>query len=107
MKMGCAAILFCLFLPAMAAAQQSHGTDQTRVTENESQPTDQQSQEKQADDMQNMPGMDPTQMPGMQMDENGLMSMHSENFLQEIVHHGTSRTSAEPNSTLTNILPSL
>jgi len=36
---------------------------------------------------------------GMPMDENGSMNMHPENFLQEIVHHGTSGTSAEPNST--------
>ncbi|NDQ55830.1 MAG: hypothetical protein GZ088_02010 [Acidipila sp.] len=46
-----------------------------------------------------MPGMNHQQMPGMQMDENGLMTMHPGNFLQEIVHHGTSGTSAEPNST--------
>ena len=27
------------------------------------------------------------------------MNMHPENFIQQIVHHGTSGTSAEPNST--------
>lgn len=35
---------------------------------------------------------------------NDLMSMHPENFLQEIVHHATSGTSAEPNSTPTPML---
>lgn len=104
MKMVCAATLFCLLLPAMAAARQSKGTDQTQVMQTESPSADQQSQKKKTDDMQNMPGMDQKQMPGMQMDENALMNMHPENFLQEIVHHGTSGTSAEPNSTPTPML---
>jgi hypothetical protein len=99
MKVFCAAHLFCLLLPAMGAAQQSTGSDQTQVMKNESQSTDQKSQKKKTDDMQNMPGMDQKQMPGMQMDENGLMTMHPESFLQEIVHHGTSGTTTEPNST--------
>src|SRR6202022_23029 len=60
-------------------------------------------QEKKPDDMQGMPGMDQKQMPGVQMDE-GAMSMHPETFVQEIVHHGTSGTSAEPNSTPTPML---
>src|ERR1700687_3770511 len=60
-------------------------------------------QEKKPDDMQGMPGMDQKQMPGVQMDE-GSMNMHPETFLQEIVHHGTSGTSAEPNSTPTPML---
>ena len=41
-------------------------------------------------------------MPGMDMshtDDHALMNMHPENFLQQIVHHGSSGTSAEPNST--------
>lgn len=41
-------------------------------------------------------------MPGMVMPgcpEGGLMTMHSDTFIQEIVHHGSSGTSAEPNST--------
>jgi hypothetical protein len=98
------ATLFCLLLPAMTPAQRSSGTDHTQVMQKESQSTDQQSQKTKADDMQNMPGMDQKQMPGMQMDEDSLMSMHPENFLQEIVHHGTSGTSAEPNSTPTPML---
>jgi hypothetical protein len=78
MRKFLAAALGCFLLPSIAAAQQT---------------------EKKTDDMQNMPGMDQKQMPGMPMDENGSMNMHPENFLQEIVHHGTSGTSAEPNST--------
>src|SRR5882762_7529875 len=78
MRKFLAAALCCFLLPSIAAAQQT---------------------EKKTDDMQNVPGMDQKQMPGMPMDENGSMNMHPENFLQEIVHHGTSGTSAEPNST--------
>jgi hypothetical protein len=44
------------------------------------------------------------QMPGMQIPANDLMSMHPETFLQEIVHHATSGTSAEPDSTPTPML---
>ena len=50
-------------------------------------------------DMQGMPGMDDMQMQGMNMGGNELMTMHPETFLQEIVRHNGSGTSAEPNST--------
>ena len=43
---------------------------------------------------QGMPGT-----PGMQMGQPSLMTMHPDTFLQEIVHHATSGTSAEPDST--------
>jgi len=43
------------------------------------------------DDMQNMPGMNMGQMHGM--------NMQPENFIQEILAHDTSGTSAQPNST--------
>jgi len=56
-------------------------------------------QKKPDDDMQGMPGMDDGQMQGMQMGQTGLITMHSGTFPQEIVRHGTSGTSAEPNST--------
>jgi hypothetical protein len=51
-----------------------------------------------------MQGMDPNQMPGMQMPgmnmgDTGLMSMPPANFLQEIEAHTGSGTSAEPDST--------
>jgi hypothetical protein len=66
------AILASLFvLPAVAGAQQN----------------------KNDTDMQGMPGMDNGQMQGMHMATDGLT------FVQEIVRHDTSGTSAEPNST--------
>ncbi len=40
-----------------------------------------------------------SQMPGMQMGASGQMSMQAENFIQEIMAHSTSGTSAEPDST--------
>jgi hypothetical protein len=43
--------------------------------------------------------MDNAQMQGMQMGGDGLITMHPETFVQEIVRHGISGTSAEPNST--------
>ncbi|MBZ5660113.1 MAG: hypothetical protein LAO08_06865 [Acidobacteriia bacterium] len=46
-----------------------------------------------------MPGMQDMQMPGMEMSGNPLITMHPENFLQEIVRHDTSGTGAEPDST--------
>jgi hypothetical protein len=54
-----------------------------------------QQDQKKDDDMQSMPGM---QMLGMNMDGNDLMTMHPETFLQEIVRHAGSGTSAEPDS---------
>jgi hypothetical protein len=58
----------------------------------------QQNGKKKDDDMQGMPGMDGMQMPGMNMGGNELMTMHPETFLQQIVRHSGSGTSAEPNS---------
>jgi hypothetical protein len=52
-----------------------------------------------ADDRQNMPGMEGMQMPDTKMGGNALMTMRPETFLQEIVRHSSSGTSAEPNST--------
>jgi hypothetical protein len=48
---------------------------------------------------QGMSAMDDRQMQGMPMGGDGLVTMHPETFVQEIVRHGTSGTSAEPNST--------
>lgn len=56
-------------------------------------------QQRQHDDMQNMPGMDMSQMPGMSMNPNAPMNMQPESFIQEILAHDTSGTSAEPDST--------
>jgi hypothetical protein len=104
MKAFCAATIFCFVLPAMSAAQQSNSTDQPQVMQGETPSKDQQLEKKKTDDMQNMPGMDQKQTPGAQANENGSMNMNPENFLQEIVHHNTAGTSAEPNSTPTPML---
>jgi hypothetical protein len=56
-------------------------------------------QSKKNDEMQGMPGMNNEPMPEMQMGGNDRITMHPETFLQQIVRHGTSGTSAEPNST--------
>src|ERR1700693_359252 len=72
--------LFALFLviPSFGGAQQTGKKDE---------------------DMQGMPGMGDMQMPGMNMGGPELMTMHPETFQQEIVRHGGSGTSAEPDST--------
>jgi len=64
-----AAALHCFLLSAVVAAQQA---------------------DKNTEEMQTA---------GMQMDNHGQMTMHADSFAQEIVHHGASGTSAEPNST--------
>ena len=58
----------------------------------------------QSSGVQEGPGMDHSQMPGMQMDHAGPMSVQPENFIEEIVGHTTSGTSAEPNSTPVSML---
>src|SRR6204780_4413822 len=78
MRHWIAIFVFLLSYPTLAAAQQDG---------------------KKADDMQNKPGMDGTQMPGMNMGGPDLMTMHPETFPQEIVRHAGSGTSAEPDST--------
>jgi hypothetical protein len=77
MRLRSAIFAVLLFFPALAGAQQSNNDNR----------------------MQGMPGMNDGQMQGMQMGGDGLITMHPESFLQEIVRHGASGTSAEPNST--------
>src|SRR3984893_8095369 len=77
MRLGSAILAVLLFFPGLGEARQSGSKD----------------------DMQGMPGMDEGQMQGMQMGGDGLITMHPETFLQEIVRHAMSGTSAEPNST--------
>jgi hypothetical protein len=92
-----------LFSPLAGAQQSGNGNDMPGMDKG-TPPANQQSQQKKKDDkkkddsMQGMPGMDESQMKGMQKGQTGLISMHSETFVQEIVRHGTSGTSAEPNS---------
>ncbi len=69
------AVLLLLFFSAASRAQQ---TDQDSTTKTE--------------------GMNVSQMPGMKMGQSG-MNMQPETFVQEILAHDTSGTSAEPNST--------
>jgi hypothetical protein len=99
MKVLCV-IIFYVLLPAAVAAQQGGSDGHMEGMQKESsRHPDQQSGKAKTDDIQNMPGMDQKQMPGMQMDQNSLMNMPPATFLQEIVHHGASGTDAEPNST--------
>jgi hypothetical protein len=75
-------ILSFVLLSCVAAAQESGDTPSMPV----------------ADQSQN-PGVDHSQMPGMQMPQAGAMNMRSDTFIQEILNHTSSGTSAEPNST--------
>jgi hypothetical protein len=89
-----------LFLPALIGAQPRPNKHDMQIIQRGSTPAKQQTQQKKKDgDMQGMPGMDGGQMQGMQMSKPGLITMHPETFIQEIVRHGTSGTSAEPDST--------
>ena len=77
MRLRSAIFAVLLFFPALAGAQLSENDNGT----------------------QGMPGVNGGRMQGMQMGGDGLITMHPESFPQEIVRHGTSGTSAEPNST--------
>ena len=98
-------LLFFIFIsaaifPAPAMAQKSESNHSEKRTQTGPVPAGRQSsQNKKADGMEGMADTDHGQMPGMQMDKTGLMSMHPETFLQAIVHHASSGTSAQPNST--------
>lgn len=76
MRHTIATMALLLAIPALAGAQQNQKKD----------------------DMQGMPGMEGMQMPGVNVGTNDLMTMHPETFLQEIVRHAGSGTSAEPDS---------
>lgn len=77
MRHTIATMALLLAIPALAGAQQNQKKD---------------------DDMQGMPRMEGAQMPGMNMGGSDLMTMHPQTFLQEIVRHAGSGTSAEPDS---------
>jgi len=100
MRLSSTIFTVLLFFPVMAGARQSGSEDGMPGMKMDTQSTKQASpQKKQDDNMQGMPGMDQGQMQGMRMGGNELITMHPETFLQEIVRHATSGTSAEPNST--------
>jgi hypothetical protein len=84
-------VLSFLMLPTVTSASQSDSNTNTPVISPSPQSTNQQAEKKQSDDMRSMPGMqhDQMQMPGMQPNT----------FIQEILNHTSSGTSAEPNST--------
>ena len=85
MKSLCILVFSILFLPGFATAQES----------------------KDPNAAPNMPGMDKgmstgmdmSQMPGMKMGPADHMNMQSATFIQEILSHDSSGTSAQPNST--------
>jgi hypothetical protein len=93
MRLSSTIFAVLLFFPALAGAQQSGSQDgmpgMQMGTQSTKRATKQASPQKKQDD----------NMQGMQMGGNDLIMMHPESFLQEIVRHGTSGTSAEPNST--------
>lgn len=91
MKILTTITLCLLYFPALALAQQTSSGDKMQGMKMGSQ-------------SQGMPGMDQKQMPGMPMDQHASMNMHPDNLIQEILHHATSGTSAEPNSTPTPML---
>ncbi|MGH9702118.1 MAG: hypothetical protein ACRD4K_01990 [Candidatus Acidiferrales bacterium] len=92
-----AILLAVCFFPLVAGAQQESSQDESGKAHSHA--AAQSSDQKKSGDMQDMPGMDHHAMGGAPADQHDRMHMRSETFLQEIVHHGTSGTSAEPNST--------
>jgi hypothetical protein len=82
MRLSLAAVFSLLLFAPFCAAQKSNDDHQKPQTGG-----------------QDMPGMDMSQMPGMQTGANGQMNMQPQNFIQEIMAHDTSGTSAEPDST--------
>jgi hypothetical protein len=93
-------VALLLVSPTLVSAGQTQNKDAMQGMQKSTQSAQQPSAiKKQGDGMQTMSGMDDDKMKAMQMGGDGLITMHPETFVQEIVHHGTSGTSAEPNST--------
>jgi hypothetical protein len=105
MKLFRSIVLLLAFAPVLAVAQQGGGQDGMSCMPGMSmpgcsEPGGQQSpQQKPDDDKKGMPGMDHGQMKSMQTSGGNQMTMQPQNFIEEIEHHATSGTSAEPNST--------
>ncbi len=93
-RQALAILLAILFFPLLARAQQSSNNAQSAQTT--SQAAGQNPPQQKPDDM---PGMDHHHGTGTPASQHDRMHMHAETFLQEIVHHATSGTTAEPNST--------
>lgn len=79
---------------------QSQDTQQQQSTSNQQMPGMQMPNEQQQHEHDSMQGMDHKHMPGMQMN----VEETPKTFVEEITHHGTSGTSAEPNSTPATML---
>jgi hypothetical protein len=93
MKQLCMCLLICAVLGSVCAAQMPQ------------MPGIEQDNKGQAPKQQCMPGMD---MPGCDSGQpSNKAEMHPHSFLEEIQHHGSSGTSAEPNSTPTPMLMSM
>lgn len=91
-------VLSLMFFPALAAAQQGGANQEPTCMPGMPMPGCPDSTAQQSGDGQS---------GGMQMGKTGLMSMQGmqpQTFLQAIVHHASSGTSAEPNSTPTPML---
>src|ERR1700680_4012307 len=105
----CSAVLSLLFLPALTAAQQG-GPPGSPCMPGMRMPGCPEPSGQQARDQQSSSGQSAQSgggnggANGMQMGKTGLMSMRGmqpQTFLQEIAHHASSGTSAEPDSTPT------
>jgi hypothetical protein len=100
MRLLIIAVTLLLLFPPLIAAQQNDRSDGMQISQTDSRSANGKSpQQKKAGDMQGMPGMDHGQMEGMQMDQHAPMQMAAQTFLEEILGHDTSGTSAQPNST--------
>ena len=98
MRLFLRAVLSLVFFPVLAAAQQGGTNQESNCMPGMPMPGCPDSTAHQSGDGQS---------GGMQMDKSGLMSMQGmqpQSFLQAIVHHASSGTSAEPNSTPTPML---
>jgi hypothetical protein len=105
MRLLFALIALGFIFPCAAVARQSSGQDDMKDMQMGAPPGDRQSGDpgakgEKVNDMQGMPGMEGNQMPGMKTGADApLTTMQPKTFPQEIVSHGTSGTSAEPDST--------
>jgi hypothetical protein len=106
MKRWIATFALLLAIPGLAGAQQNEsGNGDTRCMPGMSMPgcaesgSPQSPQQKPDGGMQGMPGMDNGQMKGMEKSDQKQMNLQPQNFIEEIEHHTTSGTSAEPDST--------
>jgi hypothetical protein len=83
-RLFCSAVLLLLFFPAFAVAQQTGEQEGMPCTPGMA-----------------MPGCPESSGQHSAQMQDGVMNMHPQNFIQDIEHHGTSGTSAEPNFTPT------